>query len=448
MTPTTAGTKTVLFVTHGFPPMGGVGVQRVLKFVKYLPAFGWKPVVLTAEVNERDLAMADHALLNEIPSEVPVYRCRYLAPFAVYRGLGGCAKLGSAALSETTRTIGGLGRLAQVIRKLLVPDTNVFWLPAALRCARKIFSQHKTDVIVSSSPPETAHLIAARLSRLYHVAWVADFRDPWAEVPWNPTRPKPLVRLNASLERMTLCTADAVVVTSEETRALLTHKYDGGVFPNRKIELIYNGYDEIEFEGLAPQKFDRFTIVYAGRAVRPGCSPEPLLAAMRQLNKRHSDLTEALQVIFVGARSAEAERLVTQYRLKGMVRFTGYLPHRECLSYVSGADLLYLNTVPWAIPGKFSEYLRAHRPILAVMDPECETAQLVKELNAGTAVPPNDAGAVADAIEKYMRRKVAFRPKTDRIETFSRKVLTGQLARLLDSVAFSPDRTSVVKVTR
>lgn len=431
--------RNVLFIVHGFPPLGGAGVQRVAKFVKYLPQFGWTPVVLTARLDRRDLAVADTSLLRELPRDLAVYRSPCPEPFALYRRLGGRAKLGSAAFSETARTVGLSGKLAQTVQKLLVPDMKVFWLPSAVGEARRIFARHPIEAMVSSSPWETAHLVAARLRELYRVPWVADFRDPWTQASWNPVHPGPLGTVNEWLERLTLRRADAVVVTSQTTAQLLAGRTAGATRAG-KIRLIYNGYDESDFAGVAPRQFDRFTIVYAGRAVMPGRGPEALLAGVRRLVERRRELDGRLQIVFIGARSVEAERLVAGFGLTSTTQFTGYLPHQACLAQVAGADLLYLNTIPECIPGKFTEYLRAGRPILAVMDPACEVARLTEELGAGTVVGPQPE-AVSAAIEQYLDGKHAMRSmpgetgaERPRAEQFSRRFLTGQLAALLEEL--------------
>ena len=267
-----------------------------------------------------------------------------------------------------------------MVRGLMVPDMKVMWTPAALGQARKIFARHKIDAIISSSPWETAHLIAARLSRLKRTGWIADFRDPWTQASWNPPHPAALEHVNVLLERMTLRNADRVVVTSRTTTEglLSAHGDKPGLEDlERRLRVVYNGYDEDDFVGVEAKRFDRFTIVYSGRATMPGRGPEPLFAGLRRLLERRGELRGCVQVMFVGAHSAEAEALARRYGVAESARFAGYVPHKESLSYVCGADMLYLNTIPECIPGKFPEYVRSGRPILGIMPPDCEVAGMI-----------------------------------------------------------------------
>jgi glycosyltransferase involved in cell wall biosynthesis len=301
------------------------------------------------------------------------------------------------------------------------------------------------DAIVSSSPWETVHLVASRLSKLHHVGWVADFRDPWTQASWNPRHPAPLARLNFLMEGMTLRRADGVVVTSRTTADGLVESHRSLDGLGERIHVIYNGYDEADFDGVAPRRFDRFTIVYSGRAVMPGRTPEPLFAALARLVARRPELAAKVQVMFVGALSSEADALVARYRLNEMVRFAGYLPHRESVSYICGADMLYLNTIPECIPGKFPEYLRAGRPILGVMPPACEVAGLIRDWHAGVVVAAEDEEGLARTIESRIDGAAGSGAHNPDVERLSRRRLTGQLAELLDRVS-GPRRERRVNV--
>ena len=425
--------KTVLFVVHGFPPMGGAGVQRTVKFIKHLGEFGWQSGVLTAETDPRDLALPDATLAEDLPAGLPVYRSHCPDPFVIYRRLGGRAKLGSATFSESRQSSGITGALARLVSGLMVPDMKVLWVPGALMDARKVFARHRIDAIVSSSPWETVHLIAARLRALHRAAWLADFRDPWTQASWNPHHPASLDAINRRLERMVLRRAHGVMVTSRTTADGLVAAH--GRFPGcadlaRRIHVVYNGYDEADFDGVSPKQFERFTIVYSGRAIMPGRSPEPLLAGVAELHRRRPDFVGKIQIVFVGAPSGQADALVAAHGLTGVVRFAGYLPHRESLSWVRGADMLYLNTIPECIPGKFPEYLQAARPILGIMQPDCEVAGLIREHHAGVVVGMEDRAGIARAIESQLEAGREAHPAPGPPE-FSRRFVTGQLAELL-----------------
>lgn len=430
--------RTVLFIVHGFPPMGGAGVQRVVKFIKHLGEYGWQSIVLTARLEARDMALADATLAEDLPAGLPVYRSLCPDPFHLYRRLGGRAKLGAAAFSGSRNSRGLSGTLARLVTGLMVPDTKVLWVPGALGDAREIFARHHVDAIVSSSPWETVHLIAARLSRVYRTGWLADFRDPWTQASWNPTHPCGLDGLNRLLERMTLRRADRVVVTSRTTAEGLVATHGGrpGLEDlEGRMHVVYNGYDEGDFAGVAAKQFDRFTILYSGRVVMPGRSPEPLFAGVTELLRRRPELVDKLQVVFVGARSGEADTLVARHGLSGIVHFAGYLAHRESLSWVCGADMLYLNTIRECIPGKFPEYLRSGRPILGIMEPDCEVAGLIREHRAGVVVAVENRKGVGDAIQSHLEGKGIRGAHDSRVTQFSRRQLAGQLAELLEQVA-------------
>jgi glycosyltransferase involved in cell wall biosynthesis len=444
-----SGAREVLFVAFFFPPLGGGGVQRSLKFVRYLPAHGWQPRVLAAEAG---YWMSDEALLAEVPPGTPVLRVAFGGRRLIAMGGRGGTRSRAA-----TRFLRGLSRF------FLVPDAYVGWLRRAAHVAEEEIARHPCALLFTTSSPDSAHLLGRRVKRATGLPWVADFRDPWTgRLSYAP--PTPLHhRRHLALERSCLREADAVVVTTPETRDdfLVRHR---GLDP-AKFCVIANGFDEDDFTAAIAERAagagtwipaDGFPVLHAGQ-LNLDRSLAPFLAGLRLFRERALECrsagaagsADAAGGAQGGARKAMTFLLGPCYDshreevkaagLADVVRFLPGRTHRDAVAAMLSARVLLLleqdsDRGRLVLPGKAFEYLRAGRPILAVVPRGGAAARFVRETGAGIAVDPANPREIADGLARLLDGEVESRQTDASAARYERRVLTAELARLFDVV--------------
>jgi glycosyltransferase involved in cell wall biosynthesis len=436
--------KKVLIITYYFPPAGGAGVQRTLKFVKYLRDFGWEPVVLTAR--NADYPAYDSSLAAEIPEGVQVYRSRIFEPYGLYRKWTGRRPEEStdiATLSlDSARRRKFSERLSEWVRAaFFVPDARIGWYAFAARMGKKIVETEKIDVILSSAPPYTTHLIGLKLHRATGRPWLADFRDSWMGWVSAPQRRPKLSRaLEWRMERAVLNEANKILTVSRGVQEDLLSRHpeqrDG------RWRLLPNGFDAADFEGIPPApKDDTFTITYVG-SMYGARDPEYLLRALESLQATQPALLEKLRVRIVGRVGEPIAARIRSSSVHPIFEMIPYVPHRESLAYLLASDvlLLIIDDAPASsgiLTGKLYEYIGAGKPILALA-PEGEAAELIRQHTLGWVAPPKDAAAILKVLHEIVdhSRKGQTAPRVDaNVRTqFERRHQTGELAGVLDEL--------------
>jgi hypothetical protein len=382
----------VLVVAYYTPPLGMSGVMRVTKLVKYLPDWGWEPLVLT--VRKIAYYHYDDALLDDWQG-IRVFRTRSLDPARLRHLLlpGRPMKSGSAGRS---------GRLANVV---CFPDAKAGWFPFAFEQGGEVIQREHPDVILATAPPFTALMVGAALKRYSGLPLVADFRDPWPTgfvPPPRPLRPR-VERYRSRIIRE----SDAVLAVNQGTAAFLEDR----------AEVLENGFDPQEFEVPARQ-YDGFNVVLVGNV---GETEGELLAVLDA-----AGLVTDVKFRLVGTLPASLECRLRTYR---NFENLGLKPHREALATMKGADLLLYLSKPGQAAGiKLYEYLGANRPILAVGDVATEASELIVRHQAGAAIGAN-ADAVRAALLDAVAGRLPFQPRD--VERFNRKVQAGRLAEIL-----------------
>ncbi len=411
--------KRVLMVAYYFPPLAGAGVQRSLKFARYLPDFGWQPHVLT--VDSKSERLQDAAMKTEIPPSVAVFRTR---------------------IAQLPRQLPW--RLRNFIaRWLLLIDEHIGWYPFAVPMALKLIRSQSLQAIYTTSYPYTAHLIGLALKQRTGLPWVADFRDPWVD---NFSAPPP-TRWHAQFvlrqESKVVAQADRVLVVSEPMRQLFLAIHPDA--PPGKLQVIPNGYDPDDFTNppAVKQEENRLSIVYTGSFYGKHRTPEYFLRAVRLALDDRRIPAGQLRVRFIGNFSASLLDLVAAAGLEQVVEIVGYLPHREAVARLCAADLLLLiigsgTGSQVVFTGKIFEYLAARKPILALIPPGA-ACDLIQDAGAGVIVPPEDIPSIARELsalyERWRQGKLAISPNEDVIRRYDRRLLTGRLANILDGLA-------------
>jgi glycosyltransferase involved in cell wall biosynthesis len=423
--------RDVLFLSYFFPPMGGGAVLRALKFVKYLPAFGWRPLVVAGAARYH---LYDEQLLAEVPADTVVRR---VAP---RRFWGGGRARGDASVPApgSRRFLARAGRrLSREFRRVLsFPDLYAPFAGPAYDEARNLIDEFDVRLIFSTAPPYTSHLVGERLARETGLPLVLDYRDAWAGNPFDRP-PTPFHRWRtpraeaAVLERA----AAAVAVT-----AGMAETYRGRLPAGRPVAFIPNGYDEADFDGDAPTSPGPFTVSYTGQFYG-GRMPWTFLAAAGNFVASRNLGPDDFRVRLVGPIGQALTGRAETYGVA--ISAEGAAGHGHAVDVMRSADanLLVIGSRPGAgatLTGKIFEYLRAGRPILALVPPDGEAAALVREFDAGRVVPPDDVAAAEAALaELYDARPASAAAPTPPagVERFERRRLTGELAALYDDVA-------------
>lgn len=413
--------KRALLVAYAFPPHAGSGVFRPLRLARWLPERGWAVTVLS--VSARARILKDPDLAAEVPPETRVERTASLEPRTPLLAL---------------RKLGLRGLATRVEPYFRLPDDQRGWVPFAVRRARRILAADRHDAVITTSAPYSAHLVGLALRRSPGIRWVADFRDEWTSNPWLEAA-MPTAwhrRLQRRLEAEVLRGADRVVCVSrpwlDNLRAATPDEPDG------KFRVLENGYDPRHFDRPQPPPPDRFRVVYTGTFYGPR-SPKPFFEAVRMLLADGRIPPADLEVLLVGhTANAPALDLLPE----SCARLLDHRPHAEALRLLDTAAVLLLviprEGGPGNHTGKLFNYLAAGRPILTLAPEPNVAADLVRESRSGLVVPPDDPGAIADALAVMHRDWRAGRslPDQDRdvVRRYAADRQAGDWARMLEEL--------------
>jgi len=409
-------------VAYYFPPGGGIGVQRSLKFVKYLPDMGWIPSILSTETPQG--IPHDEILLNEIPKQAQVYRVNPL--------------FNTTKCSSPNRNF-----LARFFGACLIPDAIVPWIQPAFKMGCKIIKNRGIDVIYSTSPPHSSHIVGYLLKRRTKLPWVADFRDAWLADPDKNRSLITRMRLGTVeklQERLVIKNADRIITVTEPIRQDFIIRYQ---LSDEKAILIANGYDPDDFIKIKRRRHSKFTFTYTGSMTKQNRSPKPFLEGIRLLLDKYPQLAESLQVFLIGDHTPEQAAFVSRYSLSKIVHMVGNVPYRSALTYQINADVnVFIYTGPnddrskQMMSGKIFDYVGASRPILAIAPPNIVASRLVRELKLGRDVPPKSPEKIAETMYEMMENgNNTFSVPIERLKKYHRSELTRKLVNVFDRLS-------------
>ncbi|MBQ9660771.1 MAG: glycosyltransferase [Bacteroidales bacterium] len=415
--------KRLLIITYYWPPTGGSGVQRWVKFSKYLPQSGWQPVVYTPE-NPEQLAR-DESLLSDIPACAEVIKTRITEPYEIYRRLTG-GKAGQEINPVNAQKKSWKQRLSLWIRgNCFIPDPRIGWVRPSVRYLKKYLREHPVDAVVTTGPPQSVHLIGRGLKRALGVHWIADFRDPWTEMFYYKHLGLTAAadRRHRRLEQSVLDEADTVISVSPPVAA------DFQARTHTPVVLITNGFDEDDFghSELDPEP-RTFKLVHTGLFAADG-NPLNLWDALAKRCGADPAFRERLQIRLVGKVDAAVTDAIRARGLGAHLVELGYLPHDETVREQRAADILLLPLrrepeYTKVLPGKIFEYLAARRPVLGIGQEDGAAAQVLRDAGAGEMFDWDKTGELLAFLD-------AEHPATAGIEKYTRRALTAQLIQIL-----------------
>ncbi|HUI10507.1 MAG TPA: glycosyltransferase family 4 protein [Bacteroidota bacterium] len=434
MSPDPIPPRRVLVIAYYFPPMGLSGVQRTLKFVKYLTRFGWHPTVLT--VQPGGYFARDETLLAELEGRnVRIERTSPSGPLRLFR-----RKPVVGMPKEWKRRL--FSRLSDTF---FIPDNKIGWKRRAVARALALHRETPFDLVFATAPPFTAFLIGRRIKKKINKPLVLDYRDPWVDYPFK-FYPTPLHKLaNVLLERRALRASSHVITTNRRVKEQILQRHRFLTYHD--IDIISQGFDPEDFPGAphvaarkprTPPAERRMRVTYAG-VFWEDRVPDFFLRALHELFAEKPRLRGRIEALFVGKFREENMRLVARLSLQDTVRVVDYLPHRECVAELRASDVLWM-TVGDGVgsPGKVYEYIGARKPILALV-PDGYLKATVEEAG-GIAVGPRDVPAIKGALEELLalhEKRQLKGPRPEVVEKYDRVALTGALVKLFESL-FEP----------
>lgn len=426
--------KRVLIITYYWPPSGGAGVQRWLKFSKYLPGFGWQPVVYTVENGE--LPSEDNSLLKDIPEDAEILKQPIWEPYNVYKKFVGRKKedkINAGFINENKKN-GVADKIAVWIRgNLFIPDARKYWVKPSVKYLLEYIQNHPVDAIVSTGPPHSMHLIAMELKRKTGLKWIADFRDPWTNIDFYKDLKLTYFadKKHKNLEKAVLKNADEVIAIG---KTLGKELHELGA---KRVHVITNGFDT-EKNNESNVKLDhKISIAHIGSMTKTR-NPENLWKAIKELIEEDNSLKDKLEIKLVGKVDIDVINSIERYGLKQLLKKIDYLPHDEVVLEQKKTHILLLviNNTPNSkgiLTGKVFEYMASGRPVLAIGPRDGDVAEVFKQTNLGEVIDYGDYKGIKQFISEYLSSEKETKHKlSSEVMQFHRKTLTKGLVDLLN----------------
>jgi len=422
----------LLIITYYWPPAGGPGVQRWLKFVKYLPDFGIQPVVYIPE--NPTYPIVDENLVKEVSDKAIILKQKIFEPYqlASFFSKNKTRKISSGIIPNKKKQ-SFLDKLFLLIRgNLFIPDARVFWVKPSVRFLEKYIVENNIGTIVTSGPPHSLHLIGLELKQKLNIKWIADFRDPWTTIGYHKS-----LRLSSYaakkhkfLEHKVLNMADTIIVTSKTTKS------EFEVITSRPIEVITNGYD---VENIEKQDLDsKFSLAHIGSFLSER-NPTILWESLVELINEIPDFKNHLEIKLIGAVSHEVLETIAQFGLNPYLNNMGYVSHGEAIAHQKKSQVLLLIEINSKetrsiIPGKLFEYMVSGRPIIAIGPNGSDFAEIITDTNTGVFFEYSEKAKLKNVISDYYNQYLDGKLQSNAVglQKYSRRSLTKDLVEVLN----------------
>lgn len=424
-------TPKILIITYYWPPAGGPGVQRWLKFVKYLPEFGFEPIVYTPE--SPTYPIIDHDINTEIDKNIVVLKQKIFEPFQIasFFSKSKTIKLSSGIIPKTKNQSIIQKFLLYIRGNFFIPDARVFWVKPSIKYLEKYIQNHDISTIITTGPPHSVHLIGLGLKQNLNINWIADFRDPWTTIGYQKQLKlnKYSIAKHQKLESKVLNAVDQIIVTSPTTKV----EFENLI--SKPIDVITNGYDT----GIAIDvvRDAKFSIAHIGSFLSDR-NPKILWEVLHELTIVNTDFAKHFELKLIGKISDEIFETISAFGLTKYINNLGYLSHNEAIEQQLKSQILLIIEIDspetkCIIPGKIFEYLAAKRPIIAIGPKGSDMQEIVEKTNSGIFVDYSQKqqlhGFVLGSFQKFQNNNLVS--NATGIEQYSRRNLTENLANLL-----------------
>lgn len=433
--------KKILIITYYWPPAGGPGVQRWLKFAKYLPEFGWKPIIYTPE--NPSYPLLDETLMKDVPENIKIVRTKIWEPYQLAEKLNKSNKKFKAGQFDVGKNQSWKSKLSIWVRgNFFIPDARVFWVNPSVKFLEKYLKENNIGTVVTSGPPHSLHLIGLGLkNKMPELKWIADFRDPWTEISYYKH-----LKLTKSSDKKHRQLESAVFKNADITLATSYTDAENFRKAGANAVCITNGFDESDSgkkaEGQNSEKANlqirqAFTLSYIG-VLEQLRNPENLWKVLDELIREHAEFAADFKLKFVGRIDDKILQSIENSSLKNHILNLGYLAHGEAVEEMQHSDMLLITNFPnessrGIIPGKIFEYLASGKQILSFGPDKADVAKILEETQAGKHFGYQDTEMVKKFIlEKFnVWKNGDLLENTQHIDQFSRKNLTRQLTEIL-----------------
>jgi glycosyltransferase involved in cell wall biosynthesis len=419
--------KKVLVITYYWPPSGGAGVQRWLKFSKYLPLSGWEPVILTVDPKYAAYPALDPSLEKDVPAETKVYRTKATDWFRVYGN--DKSKVPSAGFA-TNKDDSLKGKVLRFIRgNFFIPDPRRGWNRHAFKKACELIEKEGISHIITTSPPHSTQLIGLKLKKRFpEIKWIADLRDPWTSIYYYGLFYPSFIsrKIDLHYERSVLENADIITTVGPSLGKYFDSQVPGS---GDKIKIIHNGYDESDFENVTGEIPEKFTISYTG-TISESYPVDGFVAAVKEVIGKGNDIL----LRFTGHVSdIQKEYFISSLGI-GQLEFNPYSDHKTVVRQMlsSSMQLMVLASDPGNrsfLPGKLFEYIASGKPILCLGPVDGDSARILENGNFGKCFDYNDSEGISDFIIRSIHKGPSERSTAP--TEFSRKSLASKIALLL-----------------
>lgn len=411
--------KKVLVITYYWPPSGGAGVQRWVKFIKYFKNQNIDPYIISVDPDFASYPVIDKSLINDIPENTNVYLTKTNEPYSIYKKINNNQTPYAGFANEGRPNF--LQKIARFVRgNFFIPDSRKGWNDFAYKKAVKVLEKENIDTVITTSPPHSTQLVGLKLKETLNIKWIADLRDPWTDIYYYKSmlHTKWAKRKDLNYEKAVIEKSDKLVVVSDSIKQLLINK--SNLIQESKIHVIPNGFDEEDFSVSSTNKNNKFLLSYVGTITKD----YPLHSIKKSITNLNINLE------FTGKADHPTKHLLNE-----IAGFNNHLKHKESINLLLASDMLLLVIPKIAnnkgiLTGKLFEYLGARKPILCIGPTDGDAAKIIQECKAGKTFDYSDENGIYEFIETCMSNEFIFENKN--YLNYCRRNLTKTLSKILN----------------
>jgi glycosyltransferase involved in cell wall biosynthesis len=432
--------KKVLIISYYWPPAGGPGSQRTAKFAKYLPKYGWQPLIFT--VKNGEFPYYDPSLASDLSPGLQIIKSSSIEPFRLFKKLSGLDPATRLPVGHLTQSNQSLkNKIFSWIRaNIFIPDARIGWLPGAILKLNRLMKQEHIQLVFTTSPPHSLQLIGRHLKKKYHLPWVADFRDPWTDIQYYQVfkRSKFAQKTDRALERSVLLNSDHLTTVSQTVSEGFIRKVPTANL-QKKVTVLPNGFDPEDFSIQPPKVDSYFTILHTGN-LNATQNPEIFWKSLKTILESDPTLSKSIRIKLIGGVAPDIQQSVKQQRLQEIVGFQSFLPHAEIIKQIQQADLL-LSVIPEVpdnkgiVLSKNFEYIGSGKPILIIGPVDSDIAKIIKNFSNSKICDYHDIDScrnfILQTLQNWRSGNTQLTSLSGR-EKYSRSQLTRELACIFD----------------